>query len=61
LVLWNTRYLQQALKQWQETEGVLNPDEVVRLSPLLHEHVNTLNRYDLRGLVKTDSELRYAG
>ncbi|WP_035560189.1 Tn3 family transposase [Hymenobacter sp. IS2118] len=46
LVLWNTRYLQQALEQWQETEGNLNPDDVARLSPLLHEHVNMLGRYD---------------
>ena len=40
-----TRYLQQALEQRQETEGVLNPDDVARLSPLLHEHVNMLGRY----------------
>jgi len=46
LVLWNTRYLQQALEQWQETEGDLNPEDVARLSPLLHEHVNMLGRYD---------------
>ena len=46
LVLWNTRYLQQALEQWQETGGDLNPDDVARLSPLLHEHVNMLGRYD---------------
>ena len=46
LVLWNTRYLQQALEQRQETEGVLNPEDVARLSPLLHEHVNMLGRYD---------------
>ena len=46
LVLWNTRYLQQALEQWQATEGVLNPDDVARLSPLLHEQVNRLGRYD---------------
>ncbi|WP_426493614.1 Tn3 family transposase [Hymenobacter sp. 102] len=46
LVLWNTRYLQHALERWQQTEGVLNPDDVARLSPLLHEHVNMLGRYD---------------
>jgi len=46
VVLWNTRYLQQALEQWQETKGILNPDDVARLSPLLHEHVNVLGRYD---------------
>ena len=46
LVLWNTRYWQQALEQWQETEEPLNPEDVARLSPLLHEHVNMLGRYD---------------
>ena len=46
LVLWNTRYLQQALEQWQETEGALNLDDVARRSPLLHEQVNRLGRYD---------------
>jgi TnpA family transposase len=46
LVLWNTRYLQHALEQWQETEEVLHPADVARLSPLLHEHVNMLGRYD---------------
>jgi hypothetical protein len=43
LVLRKTRCLQQALGQWQEAERVLNPDEVVHLSPLLHEHANMLN------------------
>ncbi|RIY10235.1 hypothetical protein D0T11_10305 [Hymenobacter rubripertinctus] len=43
---WNTRYLQQALEQWQETGGGLNPDDVARLSALLHEYVNMLGRYD---------------
>ena len=42
-----TRYLQQALEQRQETERVLNPDDVARLSPLLHEHVNMLGRIGL--------------
>ncbi|GAB2796427.1 TnpA family transposase [Hymenobacter luteus] len=46
VVLWNTRYLQQALEHWQETEGELNPEDVGRLSPLLHEHINMLGRYD---------------
>jgi hypothetical protein len=32
------------LAQWQATEGILNPDEVARRSPLLHEHVNRLGR-----------------
>lgn len=34
------------ISAWQENEGILNPDEVARLSPLLHDHVNVLDRYD---------------
>ncbi|GAA4389571.1 Tn3 family transposase [Hymenobacter koreensis] len=46
LVLWNTRYLQRALEHWQETHGAVDAADVIRLSPLLHEHVNMLGRYD---------------
>ncbi|MEJ7664921.1 MAG: Tn3 family transposase [Hymenobacter sp.] len=30
----------------QATEGAPKPDDLARLSPLLHEHVNMLGRYD---------------
>lgn len=46
LVLWNTRYLQRALEHWQEAHGAVDAADVARLSPLLHEHVNMLGRYD---------------
>ena len=46
LVLWNTRYLQQALEEHQATEEAPEPGDVARLSPLLHEHINMLGRYD---------------
>ena len=46
LVLWNTRYLQRALGQWQEAYGAVEPANVARLSPLLHEYVNMPSRYD---------------
>lgn len=46
VVLWNTRYLQQALQEHQAAEGAAEPADVARLSPLLHEHVNMLGRYD---------------
>jgi hypothetical protein len=42
--------LQQALGQWQETEGILNLDEVARRSSLLHGHVNILSHYDFTPL-----------
>ena len=46
LVLWYTRYLQQALEEHQATEGAPEPGDVARLSPLLHEHIDMLGRYD---------------
>ncbi|SNR88157.1 Tn3 family transposase [Hymenobacter mucosus] len=46
LVLWNTRYLQQALEHHQAVDGPPEPGDVARLSPLLHEHINMLGRYD---------------
>ena len=46
LVLKNTRYLQQALEQQPATAEPLAPGDVARLSPLLHEHINMLGRYD---------------
>lgn len=46
LALWNTRYLQQALEEHQVTEAPPEAGDVARLSPLLHEYVNMLGRYD---------------
>ena len=45
IVLWNTIYMEAALNQLR-TDGYLVKDEdVARLSPLLHEHINMLGRY----------------
>jgi hypothetical protein len=38
--------LQLALGQRQETKEALNPDDMVRRSPLLREQANRLGRYD---------------
>ncbi|SNR94448.1 Tn3 transposase DDE domain-containing protein [Hymenobacter mucosus] len=46
LELWNTRYLQQALEYQQALVEPPEPGDVARLSPLLHEHINMLGRYD---------------
>jgi TnpA family transposase len=45
IVLWNTRYMQQVLNQLR-LEGVeVKAEDVARLSPLTHEHINMLGRY----------------
>ncbi len=46
LVLWNTRYLQQALKHQQAVAESPDSGDVARLPPLLYEHINMLGRYD---------------
>lgn len=45
IVLWNTRYMEAAL-QHLEAHGVpVREEDVERLSPLAHEHINLLGRY----------------
>ena len=45
IVLWNTIYMDAALSQLR-TEGYSVRDEdVARLSPLIHQHINMLGRY----------------
>jgi TnpA family transposase len=46
VVLWNTRYLDAALAQVRASGGVVKPEDVERLSPLLLDHVNVLGRYE---------------
>jgi TnpA family transposase len=45
VVLWNTRYIQVALNQLRSEGAEVKAEDVARLSPLVHEHVNMLGRY----------------
>jgi hypothetical protein len=45
IVLWNTIYIEAALNQLRKEGYEMNDDDVCRLSPLLHEHINMLGRY----------------
>jgi TnpA family transposase len=45
IVLWNTIYIEEALKQLRSEGYPVADEDVVRLSPLLHEHINMLGRY----------------
>jgi TnpA family transposase len=40
IVLWNTLYMESALKQLRHGDHVVNPEDVARLSPLIHRHIN---------------------
>jgi TnpA family transposase len=45
IVLWNTIYIDAAIKQLRKEGHPINEDDVSRLSPLIHEHINMLGRY----------------
>ena len=45
IVLWNTLYIEAALKQLRQEGYLVNDEDVARLSPLQHEHINMLGRY----------------
>jgi hypothetical protein len=45
LVLWNTMYMDAALTHLRRTGVEVKPEDVARLSPLGHEHINVLGRY----------------
>ena len=45
IVLWNTIYIEAALNQLRAKGYPVRDEDVARLSPLLHEHINMLGRY----------------
>jgi TnpA family transposase len=45
IVLWNTRYVYSVLNHLRASGVEVRPEDVARLSPLGHEHINMLGRY----------------
>jgi TnpA family transposase len=45
IVLWNTLYMESALKELSNEGCTVNPEDVARLSPLVHRHINFQGRY----------------
>ena len=45
IVLWNTRYMDSAPHELRKEGMQVGDDDVKRLSPLGHEHINFLGRY----------------
>jgi Tn3 transposase DDE domain-containing protein len=45
IVLWNTIYMDAALTQLRAEGYSVRDEQVARLSPLIHEHINMLGRY----------------
>jgi hypothetical protein len=45
IVLWNTIYMDAALTQLRAEGYSVRDEDVARLSPLIHQHINMLGRY----------------
>lgn len=45
IVLWNTLYMEAALQQLREAGAKVRDEDVARLSPLVHHHINFQGRY----------------
>ena len=58
IVLWNTRYQDAALNQLRHNGFEVLDDDVRRLSPLGHEHINLLGRYQFSTADLTRDKLR---
>jgi hypothetical protein len=45
MVLWNTIYMEAALKQLRQNGHPVQDEDLARASPLIHNHINLLGRY----------------
>ena len=45
MVLWNTVYMDAAIARLRDDGGEAHPEDVIRLSPLIHENFNFLGHY----------------
>jgi len=54
-VLWNTRYQDAALNHLRYNGFAVNDVDIKRLSPLGHEHINLLGRYQFGTPAFTDA------
>lgn len=46
IVLWNTIYMDAALSQLRQEGYLVRDEDIARLSPFAHEHINLLGRYN---------------
>lgn len=45
VILWNTMYMERALEDMRQRGMTILPEDVARLSPIVHEHVNVYGKY----------------
>jgi len=58
IVLWNTRYQATALNQLRRSGFDVRDDDIQRLSPLGHDHINLLGRYQFSTTELGEGQLR---
>jgi len=58
IVLWNSRYQDAALNQLRASGYEVHDDDLKRLSPLEHDHINLLGRHQFTAADLTRSQLR---
>ncbi len=58
IVLWNTRYQDAALDQLRRDGHDVHDDDVRRLPPLGHDHINLLGRYQFSAADLLNGSLR---
>lgn len=59
IVLWNTIYMEEVLNQLREEGYPVRDEDVLRLSPLMHPHINMMGRYSFSlPEIVTKGELR---
>lgn len=45
IILWNTIYMDRAVEEMRQRGMTVLPEDVARLSPIGHEHVNVYGKY----------------
>jgi hypothetical protein len=45
IIVWNTRYIESALQVLRNRGHTIDNDDISRLSPLGHKHINIVGRY----------------
>lgn len=45
IIVWNTRYMQEAIDKLRASGAVLKDNEIQRLSPLGYDHINIMGKY----------------
>jgi len=48
IIVWNTRYIQAAIQRLRTADIDVSSDDLRRMSPLTHSHINQLGRYEFQ-------------